>query len=189
MELSWPSQLRESAYEDFFSRLRKRGCRAILDLSAGYDLVTYVSGKGFEVSSIDTKKDVLDAGRAHRTIAIAEPSDAFEAVLCLGTFDYLARDVAPVLASEIERLLRPGGIVFLSFAPVWAQNGDAKGGAPKTVFDGHGNAYRRVSGHLDSVVVYQTREIEGLFRRFRIVSLVTQTNGTRRLLATKKEQP
>lgn len=188
MELSWPSQLRESAYEDFFSRLKKRGCRSILDLSAGYDLVTFVSTKGFEVASIDTKKDVLEAGRAHRAIAIPEPSEAFEAVLCLGTFDYLPRDAAPALVSEIERLLKPGGLAFLSFAPVWAQNGEGKtGNAPRTVFDKKGNAFRHVSGHLDSVVIYQTREIEVLFRRFRIASIVTQTNGTRRLIAMKKE--
>src|SRR5258706_1682104 len=188
MELSWPSQLRESAYEDFFSRLRKRECRVILDLSAGYDLVTFISTKGFEVSSIDTKKDVLDAARARRPIEISGGSDAFEAVICLGTFDYLPRDASPAFVSEIERLTKPGGLIFVSFAPVWAQDGEGKKGSPpKTVFDKKGNAFRRISGHLDSVVVYQTREIEVLFRRFRIVSLVTQTNGTRRLIATKKE--
>ena len=48
MRLTWQHQLAESAYDEFLSLLRrKKTDPALLDLSAGYDLVTKISAKGF----------------------------------------------------------------------------------------------------------------------------------------------
>jgi Methyltransferase domain len=188
MELSWQNQLPENAYEDFFSRLKKKASRTLLDLSAGYDLVTFFAGKGFSLCSIDARKEILEAGKTHRKVAIDQPSASFDAVLCLGTFDYLSREAAPSLAAEIERMLIPTGLAFVSFAPVWASQ-NTLSGALNSFSDRRANAYRRGHGRFGAFVVYQNREIEQLFQKFKIGSLVTQTNGARRLIAMKRGQP
>jgi hypothetical protein len=187
MELTWQNQLPEDAYEDFFARLRRKENRRLLDLSAGYDLMAFFAGKGFPLCSIDTRKEVLDGAKSRRRVAIEQAPESFEGILCLGTFDYLARDAAPSLAAEIERMLVPSGLVFVSFAPVWASQ--ALHASPlRTFFDRRATAYRWDHGRFGTFVVYQNREIEHLFRKFKIGSLVTQTNGARRLIAMKRGQ-
>ena len=185
MELSWQNQLPENAYEEFFSRLRRKPSQTLLDLSAGYDLVTFFAGKGFSLCSIDSQKEILEAAKAHRKVAIDQPSASFEGVLCLGTFEYLPREAAPSFVAEIDRMLVTAGLAFVSFAPVWAST-RARSNPLRTILGRRTDAYRRDSGRLGTFVVYQNREIEHLFRKFKIVSLVTQTNGARRLIAMKK---
>lgn len=187
MELTWQNQLPENAYEDFVARLRKKENHRLLDLSAGYDLVTFFAGKGFSLCSIDTRKEVLDQAKNHRRVAIEQPNSSFEGVLCLGTFDYLARESAASLTAEIERILVPGGFAFVSFAPAWAAQ--SRRSAPlRKFFDRRATADRLDHGRLGTFILYQNREIEHLFRKFKITSLVTQTNGARRLIAMKKGQ-
>ena len=185
MELSWQNQLPETAYDEFFSRLRRKSSRTLLDLSAGYDLVTFFAGKGFSLCSIDSQKEILEAGKAHRKVSIDQPSASFEGILCLGTFEYLPREAAGSLAAEIERILSPMGLVLVSFAPVWASK-RTYSNPLHTLLGRRSHAYRRDSGRFGTFVVYQNREIEHLFRKFKIVSLVTQANGARRLTAMKR---
>ncbi len=186
MELSWQNQLPENAYDEFFSRLRKKPSHSLLDISAGYDLVTFFAGKGFSLCSIDSQKEILEAGKTNRKVAIDQPPASFDGLLCLGTFDYLARDAAPSLSAEIERLLVPTGLAFVSFAPIWASQNAVVVNPLKTLLGRRTNAYRRDHGRFGTFMVYQNREIEHLFRKFKIASLVTQTNGARRLIAMKK---
>ncbi|MGH9442530.1 MAG: hypothetical protein ACRD16_09665 [Thermoanaerobaculia bacterium] len=185
MELTWQNQLPENAYEDFFSRLRKKEGRRLLDLSAGYDLVTFFAGKGFSLCSIDARKEILEGAKAHRRVMVEQPAGSFEGILCLGTFDYLVREAAPSLVSEIDRILVPTGLAFVSFAPVWASQG-RQSRPLRTFLDRRATADRWDHGKYGSFLVYQNREIEHLFRKFKIASLVTQTNGARRLIAMKK---
>lgn len=187
MELTWQNQLPENAYEDFFSRLRKKENHRLLDLSAGYDLVTFFAGKGFSPCSLDTRKEVLDAAKNHRRVAIEQAAASFEGILCLGTYDYLPREAAPSFTAEIERILVPAGLAFVSFAPVWATQ-SLHSSPLRTFFDRRATAYRWDHGRFGTFVVYQNREIEHLFRKFKLASLVTQTNGARRLIAMKKGQ-
>jgi hypothetical protein len=186
MRLTWQNQLAESAYDEFLALLRRRKTDpSLLDLSAGYDLVTKISAKGIPVRSIDSRKEILEPARSKRTIAIDQPPGAFDGILCLGTFGFLNRQAAPELAEEIHRLLAPSGLAFVSFAPVWANDpNDTR--SVRTFFDREGNLYRRDHGEFSTFVVYQNREIEALFRNFKIVALVTQTNGARRLTAMKE---
>ena len=186
MRLTWQNQLAESAYDEFLALVRRRRPDpAILDLSAGYDLVTRISAKGVPVRTIDTRKEVLEAARGNRPLAIEQPSAAFDGIFCLGTFGFIPRPSAPHLASEIHRMLSPGGLAFVSFAPVWVHDPDDTRSV-RSFFDREGNLYRRDHGEFSTSVVYQNREIEALFRAFRIVALVTQTNGARRLTAMKE---
>lgn len=186
MRLTWQNQLAESAYDDFLSLLKRRkDDPALLDLSAGYDLVTKISARGFSVRSIDARKEILEPARAKRPIAIEQPSGIFDGILCLGTFGFVGREAAPQLAREIGRLLVPTGLAFVSFAPVWVRDPDDTKSV-RSFFDAAGNLYHRDHGEFSTAVVYQNREIEALFRGFKIVALVTQTNGARRLTAMRE---
>lgn len=186
MRLTWQNQLAESAYDEFLALVRRRRADpAILDLSAGYDLVTRISAKGFPVRTLDTRKEILEPARANRPLAIEQPSSTFDGIFCLGTFGFVTRAAAPLLAAEIRRLLAPGGLAFVSFAPVWVHDPDDTRSV-RSFFDREGNLYRRDHGEFSTSVVYQNREIEALFRDFKIVALVTQTNGARRLTAMRE---
>jgi SAM-dependent methyltransferase len=181
----WHALVSSSAYEEFFQRIRARGQTQILDLSAGYDLVSYVAAHGFSVVSVDAQHEILAAARADRPIRVDRPEASAAAILCVGTFSLLPREAAPALASEMERVLAPGGLAFVSFAPLWSRDSDDRRSV-RTFFDRSGNVYRRDHGQMARYVVYQTREIETLFRRLTLVSVVTQVNGVRRLLAAKR---
>lgn len=182
---TWVSDLAPASYGDFFERLKQKNWTALLDLSAGYDLIPMVTGKGFTVSSIDAHRDILDPARQKRPVRIDQPDNSFTGIICVGTFSFLPREVAPELASEIERILSPGGIAFVSFAPLWSRDPEGSNSV-HTYFGNDGRAYRRDHDQFGLYVVYQTREVENLFRRMKIASLVTQTNGARRLIVMKK---
>ncbi|HET7453587.1 MAG TPA: class I SAM-dependent methyltransferase [Thermoanaerobaculia bacterium] len=186
MRLTWQNQLAESAYDEFLA-LVKRRCAdpAILDLSAGYDLVTRISAKGFPIRTLDTRKEILEPAKAKRPLAIDQPADTFHGILCLGTFGFVTRAAAPQLATEIRRMLAPAGLAFVSFAPVWVHDPDDTRSV-RSFFDREGNLHRRDHGEFTTSVVYQNREIEALFAGFKIVALVTQTNGARRLTAMRE---
>jgi len=186
MRLTWQNQLAESAYDEFLNLLRRRRSEpTLLDLSAGYDLVTKISAKGVPVRSIDARKEILEPAKAKKPVAIEQPDAAFDGILCLGTFGFILREAAPGLAAEIRRLLAPGGLAFVSFAPVWAKDPDDTRSV-RTFFDREGNLHHRDHGDFSTSIVYQNREIEALFRGFKIVALVTQTNGARRLTAMRE---
>jgi len=185
MSSLWHAHIAPSSYDEFFELLKNRKDRTLLDLSPGYDLLSLAGTKGFSVASVDSREEILKAGKARRPIALSQPADAFSGVLCVGTFSYLPRESAPQLSRELGRVLSPGGIAFASFAPLWATDlDDTK--SVRTYFDRNGTAYRRDHGEFGAFVLYQTREIENLFRHMKILKLVTQTNGARRLIAMKK---
>ena len=186
MRLTWQNQLAESAYDVFLALVRRRHADpALLDLSAGYDLVTKISAKGFSVRTLDTRNEILEPSKSNRPLAIDQPTGAFDGILCLGTFGFIPRPAAPPLASEIRRMLAPSGLVFVSFAPVWVHDPDDTRSV-RSFFDRDGNLHRRDHGEFTTSVVYQNREIEALFKEFKIVALVTQTNGARRLTAMRE---
>jgi SAM-dependent methyltransferase len=177
MTSGWNSDLAPDAYDAFFARVRARPGAALLDVSAGYELVSLAAAGGLTVTSIDCPREILQAAKQGARIALPHPEDRFAGVLCAGTFYYLDREYAPVLAAEIERVLAPGGLALASFAPV-------------AHFPPAGRTARRPERRAllgpRPPVPYQNREIEGLFRGMKIVSLVTQVNGVRRLVAAKK---
>jgi SAM-dependent methyltransferase len=185
MPAVWHAHVAASAFDDFFAMLKKKRDQTLLDLSPGYDLIPLAAARGFSVSSVDSKEEILAPAKARRRIALSQPENGFGAVLCVGTFSFLPRESAPDLAREIQRVLIPGGIAFASFSPLWASDPDDTASV-RTYFDRTGISYRRDHGEFGAFVVYQTREIENLFRPMKILSLVTQTNGARRLVAMKK---
>lgn len=181
----WHSLISASAYDDFFGRLQKRRIREILDLSAGYDLLPFAAARGFSVTSVDTQRDVLQAAREGRPLCVDRPDGSAGSVLCVGTYSLLPRESAAAFTAEIERVLAARGLALLSFAPLWAPDRENRRSG-RTVFDRGGHVYHRDHGQVNRYVVYQTREIETLCRRLIIVSLVTQANGVRRVIVTRR---
>jgi SAM-dependent methyltransferase len=185
MDKSWHSDLPVEALEAFLQLLARRPEAPLLDLSAGYDLISLAAGSGLSVASIDCAREVLGAAREEDAIRLRLDDDSFGGVLCVGTFSRLPRSRAPELAAEIQRVLVPGGLAFASFAPAWERLSIGSR-EPRSEVVRSGLLYRRRATGPAPLVVYQTREIEEMFRRMKIVSLVTQINGARRLIARKR---
>jgi len=186
MDKNWYADLPKEALEAFLTLLAKRPEASLLDLSAGYDLISIAAGRGFSVASIDCAREVLGAAREGEAIRLNLEDASFGGVLCVGTFSLLPRTRAPELAAEINRVLTPGGLAFASFAPAWERLSIGSR-EPRSEVLRSGLLYRRRSAGSAPLVVYQTREIEEMFRPMKIVSLVTQMNGARRLTARRKE--
>ena len=59
----------------------------------------------------DDDENIREPDTQERVLRIA--SETVDGVLCWDIFDHLDREAAHVLASEITRVLKPGGVVFL----------------------------------------------------------------------------
>jgi hypothetical protein len=108
--------------------------------------------------------DVTPAGRANRFIAenLRYPESSFDAILVWDILDYLEPAVAKLTVACLTEFLRPGGIVFAMFHSKKPE-----------IFQ----RYRVADSHTLQVIasqqvwpaqrVYQNREIQELFSRFR----------------------
>lgn len=100
----------------------------ILDLGCGTGpVLCELRRHGFDTRGLDYSEDMLEHARARLRgqglddsglrqgdcRATPYPAASFDVVLCLGVISYL-EDYDPVLA-EIERLLKPGGTLLISF--------------------------------------------------------------------------
>ena len=132
--------------------------------------------------SANNNIDVTAAGRAARFIQanLQYPQSSFDAVLLWDTLDYMEPAAAKQTVAALTELLRPGGIVFAMFHSK----------KPETF-----QRYRVADSHTLQVIgatplvpaqrVYQNREIQDLFNRFRTVKSFVGRDQLRELLFVK----
>ena len=114
--------------------------------------------------SHDPSVDLTPAGRATRFLAsnLLYPPASFDAVLLWDLLDYLEQPVATKTVACITELLRPGGVVFAMF-----HSKKPEGFQRYRVADS--STLQVISSPLlcPAQRVYQNREIQDLFARYR----------------------
>jgi SAM-dependent methyltransferase len=108
-----------------YGRLLQPGMR-VLDLMSGGDSHLpaeigdlQVSGLGMNAVELDanprlTERRVQDL---NATVALPWPDGSFDCVLCTASIEYLVQPAA--VLDEVKRVLRPGGVLAISFSDRW----------------------------------------------------------------------
>ena len=108
----------------------RRDARRILDLGCGNGAQSvYLARMGYDVHGIDVSEEAIGIAReyvsqegldvvfaAERCDELSFDPDFFDAAICHGVLDHVPMDTAVRSCEEIHRVLRPGGLLFVSLA-------------------------------------------------------------------------
>jgi len=137
--LTWPEgQIEFAITQDAFSRHLPQDAR-ILDLGGGPGRWTiWLAQNGFRVTLADLSPNLLEIARRkiqeygvrQQVVEVVNidacdlhrwPDGAFDVVVCLGPFYHLTEPgMRTAAAQEINRVLKPGGLVFVAFMSVYS---------------------------------------------------------------------
>jgi ubiquinone biosynthesis O-methyltransferase len=109
-----------------------RDARRILDLGCGNGAQSvYLARLGYEVHGIDVSEEAIRVARDYASRERLEvafstqdcdqlscESDSFDAVICHGVLDHIPMETAIRSCQEAHRVLRPGGLLFVTLASV-----------------------------------------------------------------------
>jgi len=126
--------------------------------------------------------DLTPAGRAARFVQahLEYNASSFDAVLLWDTLDYLEPAVAKQVVGCLSELLRPGGIIFAMF-----HSKKPAGFQRYRIADSHTLQVISATPLCPSQRVYQNREIQDLFGRFRTVKSFVGRDQLRESLFVK----
>jgi hypothetical protein len=192
--------------KEFLWNLDGLGRGTLLDLGPAWQTtISFFIERGFRVSSEDILRewkeflvqeearlkdasaltettDMTPSGRAARFLEtnLTYPRASFDAVLLWDLIDYLEPSLAKLAIATITELLRPGGVVFAMF-----HSKKTEGFQRYRVADS--NTLQIVSAPVLCAVqkVYQNREIQDLFTRFRTMKSFVSRDQLRETLFIK----
>jgi len=173
-----------SAWQTTLSFFIERGFRVTSeDILRGWkEFLTEEETRLREDSSVRDSLDMTAAGRATRFLSanLRYPVSSFDAVLLWDLLDYLEPAVAKQTVGWITELLRPGGVVFAMF-----HSKKPEGFQRYRVADS--NTLQVISSALicPAQKVYQNREIQDLFGRYRSSKSFIARDQLRETLFTK----
>jgi hypothetical protein len=201
-----PASRQSNGLKEFLWNLDGLGRGTLLDLGPAWQTtLSFFIERGFRVSSEDLLRawkgfldheeellrapnvtenglDLTPTGRAARFMEsnLKYPPSSFDAVLLWDLLDYLEPPVARQVVGSVTELLRPGGIVFAMFHTK----------KPESF-----HRYRVLDSHTLQIIaspqlcpvqrVYQNREIQDLFGRYRTVKSFVGRDQLRENLFTK----
>ena len=174
--------------KEFLWNLDGLGRGTLLDLGPAWQTtLSFFIERGFRVSSDDllrdwkaflteeetrlredaSMRDTLDmtaAGRATRFMAsnLEYPKASFDAILLWDVLDYLEPALAKMLVAQLTELLRPGGVVFAMF-----HSRKPEGFQRYRVADSSTLQVVSAPALFSAQKVYQNREIQDMFARYR----------------------
>ncbi len=112
-----------------------------------------------------------------RTLRISD--ETVDGVLCWDVFDYFDRDGATALASEITRVLKPGGVVFLCHR---AEQCPVGGPLEIEVVDETTLKYRLSAESGPVLRVWQSRDVTRMFDRLSVTDSFLLTSRMREMV-------
>jgi SAM-dependent methyltransferase len=192
--------------KEFLWNLDGLGRGTLLDLGpASQTTLSFFIERGFRVSSEDvlrgwkaflseeetrlrndaTALDTLDmtpSGRAARFLVenLHYPSASFDAVLLWDLLDYLEPVLVKQMVANLRELLRPGGVILAMF-----HSKKPEGFQRYRVADSHTLQVISTAVICPAQKVYQNREIQDLFSRFRTMKSFVGRDQLRETLFIK----
>jgi hypothetical protein len=192
--------------KEFLWNLDGLGRGALLDLGPAWQTtLSFFIERGFRVSSEDILRawkeflaeeelrlkdignapdtiDLTPAGRASRFLEsnLQYPRSSFDAVLLWDLLDYLEPTLAKQAVACLTELVRPGGIVFAMF-----HSKKPEGFQRYRVADSNTLQIISTAVLCPAQKVYQNREIQDLFNRYRTVKSFVSRDQLRETLFIK----
>ncbi len=192
--------------KEFLWNLDGLGRGTLLDLGPAWQTtLSFFIERGFRVSSEDllrgwkaflteeetrlredaTARETLDmtpAGRATRFLAenLQYPRSSFDAVLLWDLLDYLEPTLVKQIVANLTELLRPGGVVFAMF-----HSKKPEGFQRYRVADSNTLQMITTPVICPAQKVYQNREIQDLFGRYRTMKSFVSRDQLRETLFIK----
>lgn len=117
--------------------------------------------------------------RPERVRALRIPDETVDGVLCWDVFDYLDREGATALASEITRALKPGGVVFLCHR---AEQCPVDGPVEIEIVDETTLRYRTGAESAPVSRVWQSRDMTRMFDRLTVSDSFLLTSRMREIV-------
>jgi hypothetical protein len=115
------------------------------------------------------------------------PTDSFDAVIVWDYFDFLGPEEARSFSRDLQRVVKPGGIVMAYFT---SRETERREPSRRFRIVGPDKIEWIPAGVSRSLRhVYQNRDIERMFDGFRTHFAVVLRNGTREILLEKKHPP
>lgn len=115
--------------------------------------------------------------------------DCFDGILCWDVFDYLDRPSGLVLARQLVRLLRPGGVVLAFFNHVEKIDGAPPRYMRHTVLDRRTLEYRPYGTLRPRQRPLLNRDIQRMFEPLTITDQFLQRNSVREVVLRKPSTP
>jgi hypothetical protein len=172
------------AWQTTLSFFIERGFRVSSEdiLRAWKDFLTEEEARLKNVANTAEDLDLTPAGRASRFLAdnLQYPRSSFDAVLLWDLLDYLEPALAKQAVSCLTELVRPGGIVFAMF-----HSKKPEGFQRYRVADSNTLQVISTAVMCPAQKVYQNREIQDLFNRYRTVKSFVGRDQLRETLFIK----
>jgi SAM-dependent methyltransferase len=192
--------------KEFLWNLDGLGRGSLLDLGPAWQTtLSFFIERGFRVSSEDILRewkeflreeegrlqsaevtsealDLTPSGRATRFLEsnLQYPRATFDAVLIWDLLDYMEPSLAKLAVANLTELLRPGGVVFALF-----HSKKPEGFQRYRVADSHSLQIISATVLCPAQKVYQNREIQDLFSRFRTMRSFVSRDQLRETLFIK----
>jgi len=133
-------------------------------------------------ASVRDSMDMTPSGRATRFLeaTFAYPKPTFDAILLWDILDYLEPTLAKQLVTQLTDLLRPGGVVFAMF-----HSKKPEGFQRYRVADSNTLQVVSAATLFPAQKVYQNREIQDMFARYRTMKSFVGRDQLRETLFIK----
>jgi SAM-dependent methyltransferase len=185
---------------DYF---KKQGVEKVLDVGCGIGSnMLFLARLGFTLTGIDSSPNAIN--RLNRIIKKTDiagkavvanfqdlpfPSQVFDAVISVQTINHGKEDEVRKAIAEIERVLFPGGVVFIT-VPGRVAKGEVRYSLIKTAEQISERVYVPTKGREAGMphFIFNKRIIKNLFANFHITDLWHDERDYYSFLATKKEK-
>ena len=162
----------------FLVGLRSRPAPVLLDLGpvVGPNVNFFGERLGCKIFVEDLSKDI-DRHVRDNTLAelpgfltkrFPHEPNSVDGVLCWDLFDYLDKKAAPLLAQQLTRLLRPGGVLLAFFSTIQPLPGARPVYTKHVVVDQASLQHRTYAGARGKQHPLENRDIQRMFEPLRI---------------------
>jgi SAM-dependent methyltransferase len=131
----------------------------------------------------------MDALAAMFDTRLPYEAESVDGIVCWDVFDYLDRPAAERLASQVIRVLRPGGVVLALFNTVTLPPSTKARYTRHVIIDLAHLEYRTYAGSRAKQRPLQNRDVQRLFEPLAIAENFLLTTNVREVVLRKAAQP
>lgn len=181
---------------EVIKRLQEYHAHKILDLGCGFGRCSIALARvGFQVKAVDisseaikrvkkwaNEEDLSIETEVSSASELVSSSESFDAIICNSVLDHMPFIEASKTMLNIENILKPGGIAYISFDGLEEEN------EKEFVLLDDGTR-RYISGKRKGMLwrFYSDKEIKTLCKGVEILELTVRSNGERDVWIRKKE--